>query len=210
MIGGGGHAAALAEILLKQGKKIVGVIAPEITAGHAIFNDIQHFENDGDIKRFDKLSVILVNGIGAMPKQNLREKLYNYYRQQGYKFATIVADSAVVSDFATLAQGVQIMNNSVVNIGVSIDENSIVNTSSVVDHDCIIGAHCHIAPGVTMSGQVVVKNNVHIATGANVINNVLIEENVIVSVGASITKSVANGSIVFGARSITKGIKDEH
>lgn len=210
IIGGGGHAAVLAEILLKQGKKIVGVVAPEIIAGQIIFREIPHFKNDDDVLRFDKSEIMLVNGIGAMPNQNLRERLYHYYKKSGYQFATIIADTVTVSDYATLAEGVQLMNNVVVNVGTSIGENSIVNTSSSVDHDCTIGAQCHIAPGVTMSGQVIIENNVHIGTGANIINNVGIGKNAIISVGANVTKPVKDNEIVFGARSITKGIKYEH
>ncbi|RXF02000.1 pilus assembly protein [Pseudoalteromonas sp. PS5] len=210
MIGGGGHAAALAEILLKQGKKIVGVIAPEITAGHAIFNGLEHFKNDDDVKAFDRLRVMLVNGIGAIPRQNLRETLYNYYQRQGYKFATVISDSAIVSDFANLAQGVQIMNNSVVNIGVSIGENSIINTSASVDHDCVIGANCHIAPGATLSGQVKLEKYVHVATGANIINNVVVGVGSIIGVGANVTHSIPSGKVVYGAKNFCKGGDGEH
>ena len=205
IIGGGGHASALAEILLKQGKKLVGIVAPEIIAGQDIFKTIPHFKNDDDVLRFDKQEVMLVNGIGAMPRQNLRERLYHYYTQQGYQFATVIAESALVSEFAQLAHGVQVMNNAVINIGTRIGENSIINTSSTIDHDCTIGAQCHMAPGVTMSGQVTVDNNVHIGTGANIINNIVIERNVIISVGANVTKPVMKDSVVFGARAVVKG-----
>jgi len=210
IIGGGGHASALAEILLKQGKKLVGIVAPEIIAGQDIFKTIPHFKNDDDVLRFDKQEVMLVNGIGAMPRQNLRERLYHYYIQHGYQFATVIAESALVSEFAQLAHGVQVMNNAVINIGTRIGENSIINTSSTIDHDCTIGAQCHMAPGVTMSGQVTVDNNVHIGTGANIINNIVIERNVIISVGANVTKPVMKDSVVFGARSTIKGMKYEH
>tara|TARA_Y100000588_G_scaffold381013_1_gene465825 strand:+ start:1111 stop:1767 length:657 start_codon:yes stop_codon:yes gene_type:complete len=210
IIGGGGHASALAEILLKQGKKLVGIIAPEIIAGQVVFKTIPHFKNDDDVLRFDKQEVMLVNGIGAMPNQNLRERLFHYYKKLGYQFATIIADTVTISDYATLAEGVQLMNNVVVNIGTSIGENSIINTSSSVDHDCTIGAQCHIAPGVTMSGQVTIEKNVHIGTGANIINNVGIGQNAIISVGANVTKPVKDNEIVFGPRSTTKGIKYEH
>ncbi|MDI4671253.1 NeuD/PglB/VioB family sugar acetyltransferase [Pseudoalteromonas shioyasakiensis] len=205
IIGGGGHAAALAEILLKQGKKLVGIVAPEIIAGQVVFKTIPHFKNDDDVLRFDKQEVMLVNGIGAMPRQNLRERLYHYYTQQGYQFATVIAESALVSEFALLADGVQVMNNAVINIGTRIGENSIINTSSTIDHDCTIGGQCHIAPGVTMSGQVTVENNVHIGTGANIINNVEIGQSAIISVGANVTKPIRKSSVVFGARAVVKG-----
>ena len=206
IIGGGGHAAALAEILISQNKLLLGVITPSILAGHAIFDSVQHYLQDDDILKFSINKVLLVNGIGAMPRQTLRQKIHTRFTDLGYTFATVIADSALISDFATLAQGVQVMNNAVINIGSDIGENTIINTSVSVDHDCVIGAHCHLAPGTTLSGQVSIENNVHIATGANISNNVTIGAESIIGVGANITKSVCAKSIAYGVRSTIKGL----
>lgn len=206
IIGGGGHAAALAEILIKQNKPLLGVVAPKILAGHAIFDTVQHYLQDDDVLRFAVDKVLLVNGIGAMPRQTLREKVYTRFNELGYTFATVIADSALVSDYTVLAKGAQIMNNAVINIGSEIGENTIINTSVSVDHDCTIGAHSHLAPGTTLSGQVKVESNVHIATGSSIINNVTIGCNTIIGVGANITKSIPKNSIAYGAHSIIKGL----
>ncbi|MBL0689902.1 MAG: acetyltransferase [Pseudoalteromonas sp.] len=206
IIGAGGHAAALAEILIKQKKTLLGVVAPDILAGHAIFDSVNHYTQDDDVLRFSVDKVLLVNGIGAMPRQTLRKKIFTRFSKLGYTFATVIADSALVSDYAVLAEGVQIMNRVVINIGCEIGENTIINTSVSVDHDCIIGAHSHLAPGTTLSGEVKVENSVHIATGVSVINNVTIGTNSIIDVGANVTKSVNAKSIVYGARSTIKGL----
>lgn len=44
-------------------------------------------------------------------------------------------------------------------------ENAIINTCASIDHDCIIGKHCHIAPGVLMGGGVAVHDDAHIWSG---------------------------------------------
>ena len=209
IVGGGGHAASLAEILIKQGANIVGVVSPQISAGKALFEGVPHYVSDDDILKFSPESTLLVNGIGSMPYQSLRESLYNRFRSMGYKFATVIADSATVSDYSALESGVQIMNRCVVNIGCTVGENTLINTSTSVDHDCKIGAHCHLAPGTVLSGQVVVENNVHAATGVKIVNNVTIGENSIIGVGANITKSVLPNSIVYGARALVKGVDSD-
>lgn len=206
IIGGGGHAAALTEILIKKGTNIVGVVSPKISAGHALFEHIPHFVSDDDICNFSPESTLLVNGIGSMPYQSLRESIYRRFKNMGYSFATVIADSATVSDYSILLNGVQIMNKCVVNIGCLVGENTIINTSSSIDHDCQIGSHCHIAPGSVLSGQVKIQDSVHVATGARVINNITIGERSIIGVGANITKSVPPHSIVYGSRAIVKGL----
>ena len=206
IIGGGGHAAALAEILLKQNKKIVGIVAPELIATSNVFENIEFFYNDDDILKFKPEDILLVNGIGSMPYKSLREDVYTRFKKLGYEFATVIADSALVSDYSTLECGVQVMNNCVVNIGSKVGENTIINTSTSIDHDCTIGTHCHLAPRTTLSGQVVIKNNVHVATGVNVINNITIGHNTIIGVGANITKTIPAKSIVYGTRVMVKGL----
>lgn len=208
IIGGGGHAAALAEILIKQNKHLLGVVAPNILAGHAIFDTLQHYVQDDDVLKFSVDEVLLVNGIGAMPRQMLRKKIYTRFTELGYTFATIIDDSAEVSDYSSIGYGTQVMKNCVVNIGTVIAENTIINTATSVDHDCNIGAHCHLAPGATLSGQVTIGDNSHIATGVNVINNISIGENAIVGVGANITTSIPSNCIVYGALSVIKNLGD--
>lgn len=208
IIGGGGHAAALAEILIKQEKRIVGVVAPELTAGNKLFKDMDRFLDDDDVLKFSPEDILLVNGIGSMPYKSLREIIYTRFKKLGYEFASVIADSALVSDYSILKSGVQVMNNCVVNVGSEVGENTIINTSASIDHDCIIGAHCHLAPGTTLSGQVVIENNVHVATGVNVINNITIGHNTIIGIGANIIKAIPANSIVYGERVIIKGLDE--
>jgi sugar O-acyltransferase (sialic acid O-acetyltransferase NeuD family) len=207
MIGGGRHAAVLAEILLKQNKKIVSIVTPELIAAGNLFKNIELLHNDDSILKYNPKDILLVNGIGSMPYKSFRETVYNRFRKLGYEFATVISDSAIVSDYSVIGCGVQLMNNCVVNIGTVIGENSIINTSSSIDHDCNIGAHCHLAPGTTLSGQVVIEKNVHIATGSNIINNVTIGRNSIIGVGANITKSIPENKVVYGTRAIVKGLE---
>ncbi|MCG7562511.1 MULTISPECIES: NeuD/PglB/VioB family sugar acetyltransferase [Pseudoalteromonas] len=204
LIGGGGHAAGLAEILLQQNRQILAVVAPELSPSLKRLAEFTHHTGDDDVLKYDKHEVELVNAIGAMPYKSLRQKIYQRFKDDGYQFAQVIANSANVSANAQLAEGVQIMQNAVVCIGVAIGENSIINTSTTIDHDCSIGMHCHIAPGVTMSGQVRIEQGVHVATGASIINNITIGERAIVGVGASLTKSLAKNCIAYGTKTTVK------
>ncbi|WP_445772534.1 acetyltransferase [Shewanella sp.] len=204
IIGGGGHAATLLEILLQQEREIIAVVSPEITAGMELFKGIKHFKNDNAILDFSPDEVELVNGIGAMPYSSLRTKIHTEFNSKLYEFATVIANSAYVSAYATIAQGVQILPNATICIGSKIGFGSIVNTSASIDHDCEIEAFCHIAPGVVMSGQVHVKESVHIGTGAKIINGIQIGKNTIIGVGANISKTLPDSSIVYGARPYIK------
>ncbi len=90
------------------------------------------------------------------------------------------------------------MAGAVVNIGTRVKENSIINTNASVDHDCLIGAHVHIAPGVTLSGGVTVGEGSHIGTGASVMQGIEIGANVIVGAGAVVIDNIETGKTVCG------------
>ncbi len=200
MLGGGGHAASLLDILASKGIQVKVIVAPAITFSPILHQGIQCFTHDDEVLNFASDEYLLINGIGSMPNSSLREKVYSRFKSLGYQFATVIADSAYVSPQAKLAEGVQIMNRATVCYGVSIGANTIVNTAASIDHDCHIGAHVHMAPGVVMSGDVYVDDCVHIATGANVINGISIGRNSIIGVGANITKSLPTRSLAYGIR----------
>ena len=64
--------------------------------------------------------------------------------------------------------------------------------------DCTIGDHVHIAPGVTLSGDVSVGACSHLGTGATVIQGVSIGSGCLVAAGAVVTKDIADGEKVRG------------
>tara|TARA_B100000767_G_C19749069_1_gene529898 strand:- start:382 stop:1023 length:642 start_codon:yes stop_codon:yes gene_type:complete len=204
IIGAGGHASVLLDILIEQEINILGYISPLPANNKNLFSGYKWFKNNSDILQFDNAKIELVNGIGSLPRKYLRSDIYGQYKKLGYSFATIVSKKACVSSYAFLEEGVQIMHGVVVQAGTNIGYNSIVNTGSTVDHDCSIGSNNHIAPGVTISGEVTSKENVHFGTGSSVIQSIRINENVVVGAGATIVKDVEKHTICYPAYSLKK------
>ncbi|MEZ9057316.1 acetyltransferase [Vibrio pelagius] len=202
LIGGGGHASVLADILLRQGREIVAVICPDDISQRRIFSGIKQCHKDSDIEQFSPQGVSLVLGIGAMPKSILREKIAKYFIELGYHFESVIAQTAFVSEYATLENGVQIMEGAVIQSGASIGLHSIVNTGALVEHDCQIGAHNHIAPKATLCGQVKTEYGCYVGANATVIQGVTLGTLSIVGAGAVLTKPLPPKSICYPFRSI--------
>lgn len=205
-MGAGGHAAVLIDILKQQKRKIIAIVSPDHMPRGLVFDGIKVLLQDSDVLKFEPETISLVNGIGSIPGNKLRENIYNNFIDRGYHFETIVSDNAVVSTYATLAGGVQVMAGAVVQVGTIISANSIINTSAIIDHDCEIGRHNHIAPAATLSGGVITGSGVHIGTGANIIQLVTIGANVVVGAGATITKNIEKNTICYPARIFKKVI----
>lgn len=197
MIGGGGHASVLAEILLLQRREILAVISPECINHRAVFKGVTHLKNDEDVLEFNKDQVLLVNGIGMAPKSNLKRKVNEYFLSLGYKFETVISNSATVSRFAKIETGSQILPSAIIQTGAVVGQHSIVNTAAIVEHDTRIGNYCHVAPRATLCGQVEVGASVYVGAGATVIQGVTLASGCIVGAGTTIVSNVKPFTITF-------------
>ena len=189
MIGGGGHASVLADIILGQGRKILAIISPEELNERLVFSGITHLKNDRDVLLYSPDSVLLVNGIGMMPKCELRQKITRFFVGLGYNFETVVASTATVSPYAIISNGAQIFPGAIVNAGASIGEHTIVNTGVIIEHDAVVEKFCHVAPKALMCGQVHCSSSSFIGAGATIIHNVHLGKNTVVGAGETIRHS---------------------
>jgi sugar O-acyltransferase (sialic acid O-acetyltransferase NeuD family) len=185
ILGAGGHAKVLAEVLRSTGYKILGLTDPLMKSGETKFG-VVCLGDDEKLQEYSVDEIELVNGIGAIPGQHLRWELGKRLRELGYSFVTVIHPSAILSSDVKLANGAQIMAGAVLQPGVHIGCDSIVNTGVCVDHDCYIGDSCHLAPGVTLSGEVRVGDGVHVGTGACVIQDIEIGARTVIAAGSVI------------------------
>ncbi|USD62241.1 acetyltransferase [Vibrio sp. SCSIO 43140] len=204
MIGGGGHASVLAEILLTQGREILAVISPEDVSQRSVFKGITILEKDEDILRFDKDKVLLVNGIGMMPKSGFKQRINEYFLSLGFEFETVIADSAFVSPYSKIETGAQILPMAVIQTGATVGCHSTINTSALIEHDCKIGSYNHIAPMATLCGQVTTGRGTYIGANATVIQSIDLGEDVIVGAGTTVTQSLDTRSICYPVRNVVK------
>ncbi|MFA0087059.1 acetyltransferase [Vibrio sp. 10N.261.51.F12] len=204
MIGGGGHASVLAEILLTQGREILAVISPEDVSQRSVFKGVTILEKDEDILNFDKDKVLLINGIGMMPKSVFKQKINEYFLSLGYQFESVIADSAFVSPYSKIETGAQVLPMAVIQPGSIVGSHSTINTGALVEHDCKIGAYNHIAPMATLCGQVTTGKGTYIGANATVIQSIDLGEDVIVGAGTIVTQSLDARSICYPVRSVVK------
>lgn len=197
LLGGGGHAKVVYDVVTEMRLYIKAVVEPA-TPCDPFFARLEQWHADADVLQLPSDSIMLVNGIGSIRVSESRRRIFEFFKGRSYRFFTLKHPSAIVSKFAEVGEGAQIMAASVVQVGSYIGANSIINTKASVDHDCFVGDHVHIAPGVTLSGGVYIGSGSHIGTGATVIQGVRIGNNVTVAAGAVVTRDIADGLLVKG------------
>lgn len=195
IIGNGGHASVLAEVLLVQGENILGFTAP---AKEENSFGLVYLGTDEVINEYSSDEILLVNGIGMLGPNSFREKLFSKFKEQGYSFKTVIHSSAIIAPSVKLTEGVQIMAGAIIQTGTKVADNTIINTGTIVDHDCQIGAHVHIAPGTKISGAVQIGHSTHIGTGTTIIQGIEIGENCLIGAGSVVIKNIKSYAKAFG------------
>lgn len=207
ILGAGGHASVLVDILKQQNIAISGIFSPELDEKRQVFSGIPIYADEDLLQTYSRKSTLLINGIGSIPGNELRARLLQKFLKLGFSFSQVIASTATVSPYAQLGKGVQVLQGAIIQAGAVIGDHTIVNSGAIVEHDCIIGSNNHIAPGVTLSGQVKTEEYVHIGTGASVIQSITIGKNSIIGAGSTIAKNVGENIICFPAHITKKVIK---
>lgn len=200
IIGSGGHARVLLDVLIHQPYRILGVTDSNINRCYNVIGlfGVAVIGTDDLIFDHDKDSIYLVNGIGMMPGSSVRQQIYEKFKDLEYTFARVIHPSAILASHVKLADGVQIMAGAVVQTGVIIGENTIINTRVAIDHDSHIGKHVHLAPGTVLSGGVCIGDHTFVGAGTIIIQGIDISDHCIIGAGSVVTRNLPAGSKVMG------------
>lgn len=187
LIGAGGHARSCSEIIKSnndfriecyfsdKGEKIFGKKAINL-----------NLKNLKNIKKKENFHI----AIGQIKNNTKREKLFNYLKNKGYSFPSIISKKAYTASKVKIGMGTIIMSSCVINVNSVIGVNNIINTGSIIEHDVKIGNHNHVAPGAIINGEVKIGNNCFIGSGAIIKQGVMIEDNCFVQAGKIVLKNL--------------------
>ncbi|MGG3838417.1 acetyltransferase [Paenibacillus thiaminolyticus] len=196
ILGGGGHAKVLLDILNECKVNIIGYT--DINASGALSDELKYIGDDEVIFRYHPAEVSLVNGIGLVGDSSLRRRLYEKFTSLGYDFKQVIHPAAVISATASLGAGVQVVAGSVIQPGVTIGDNVIINTRASIDHDTVIGSHSHISPGATICGSVIIGCSVFIGAGATVVQNIHIGDSCVIGAGSLVLHTLPSNKKAYG------------
>lgn len=184
LLGAGGHACVVLDLLNVIGHKVAGYLAPAPSS-------LPHnwLGSDERLSDYSPHEYQLVLAVGSVGVSQVRRQLFCKGKENGFDFLTLVHPFSYVAADVQLGEGVQIMAGAVVQTGGQLGQNVLINTCASIDHHAQIGADCHLAPGVRLSGGVTLAAGCHIGPGAVLIQGISLGANSLVAAGAVVTES---------------------
>lgn len=186
LIGGGGHARAVADVALSAGFDVSGVLVPE---GGLVAPGLTRLGDDAWLDTAPAGTALHV-AFGPKPGATDRQALFEKLERKGFDFPAIIAASAIFRSSEPVGRGSVVMHAATVNVGARIGRNSIVNTGAIVEHECELLDHCHVAPGARLGGGVRVGTGSMVGLGAVVLPGVAIATRVTIGAGAVVTRTI--------------------
>lgn len=206
IIGAGGHAKVVTDILQLRGVAITGYLDDHEPdwgtdfCGYPVLGATDRYQD------FSADGWIIATGSNAA-RQRIAAQLGAVTDQH---WINAIHPSAVVADSVQLGNGVVIAANVVVNPATVIGNHVILNTASTVDHDCMIDAFAHIPPGCHLAGTVRVGEGAFIGIGSSVIPNMVIGSWSVVGAGSVVVRSIPERVTAKGVPARWQPDEDEH
>lgn len=195
LLGAGGHARVVYELVLALGYDVVGMCAPVLPSeSDGFWSGVEYLGSDDSLNGFNPSDYFLLNGIGQMPFNSHRKSVYDNFVARGFYFPTLIHPFSFVSPSAAISSGTQIFAGAVLQANARVGENVIINTRASVDHDSVIADNVHLAPGSIVCGGVCIEAGVFVGAGAVIANGVRVGLNSVIGAGASCVKDMPQAS----------------
>ncbi len=188
IFGASGHGKVVADIAKNQGFTVVAFI-----------------DDDDSKNEFCNLPCLRLNSAPqnslialAIGSNSARAKVAQKILDSNHTLATLVHQSAVISESTTIGIGSVVMPLAIINADAKIGKGAIINSGAIVEHECDIGDFVHICPKAALAGNVSVGDFSWVGIGSSIIQGRNIGQNVMIGAGAVVICDITDGKTAIG------------
>lgn len=175
VLGAGGFAQELGDMLVACGAEILGCIAPLPDPSLPY----PWLGNDDALAGLD----VDVSVIAAIGEPSLRARVAGGL---GRKLASFIHPTAWVAPSAQLGEGVIVYPHATIHAAVRLERGVMVNSNASVGHHTVVGEFSNINPGAALGGRITIGPRCMIGIGACVREALTITADVTIGAGAAV------------------------
>ena len=196
---GGPHARVIIDILRRdRDVQLIGLIDSEKEIGSDFYGLPVIGRQHNILELSNKYQ--FNNGLVALGDNYQRESVVKEILGQipTFNFINAIAESALISDTASLGVGNVIMPGVIINSEAIVRDHCIINTNSSLEHNCVMADFSSLSAGVTTGGYFKLGRYSAIALGATIYDRTTIGENVVVGSGSLVTRDLSDHALYYG------------
>lgn len=196
IVGAGGHAKAIIQLVREAGYSIAGVVAPDRARGSICLNGYPVLGADDDLNSIlaSGLAFAFV-GVSGATENSRRATIIKKLKEAGFIMPPLVSRMASFDPTSHLGEATYVFPGATVGADCVIGTGVIINQGSIVCHDCRIGDYVHLAPGSILAGAVTVGSYSTIGMSATIMNNLTVGHNVLVHNTVAVAREIPAGKI---------------
>lgn len=187
IIGCGGHAISIYEIILQNGNfELIGFINDKKEK----FYDLDYLGDDDTFIKNYSNDINIIIGVGQLKNLKVREQIFLKYKSNGFKIPFLYSTKSFISRYAMISEGSVIMHNVIINGMAQVHENCIINNNALIEHSSIIGKNTHVSTGVIVNGDCKIGNNCFIGSNSTINHGVKISNFTFIPSHTKVSKDV--------------------
>lgn len=194
VLGAGGHARSLTDVLRSQSRGPFLFVTPEGHLPHWVPPASEAIaEAELRLDRVTNYRWLL-----AVGDNSIRERFLNSTVPADASLPPLIADSATIAGDAVLGRGVVVLEHAHIGSGAIVGEGTIINTAAVVEHDAKIGPYVHVAPHSTVLGSAQIGARSLVGAGCIVLPALRVGQDVKLGAGCVVIDDVRRGVTAVG------------
>jgi sugar O-acyltransferase (sialic acid O-acetyltransferase NeuD family) len=181
------------------GREVYWSLNPIERANTVFFVDDEYWDGSDEkilpLSRFetDKFELVV-----AIADSLHRERIVNSLPKNTKYFTHIHPTAQIQGEDVTIGEGSIVCAGSIITTNVKIGKHAQINLITTIGHDCVIGDYFTTAPGVQISGNGTIGNNVYFGTRSCIKQKLSVCDNVIIGMNAGVVKNITEPGTYVG------------
>lgn len=206
VIGAGGHAVSVANVIQTTNYKLKGFVdrnrTGETLLGHTIYGDESEFFDDD----FCFFVAIGTNFL----REHVAARLIECVGHERLPWIAHASSSLGVN--SSVGPGTVVMPNVTVGPNTKIGRFCLLNTNASIDHDSVMQDYASLAPGVHTGGNVRIEERSAISIGTTVRHGIRIGADTVIGAASYVHEDIGSNAVAYGipAKTIRRRARQDH